>query len=513
MQKGNSIWKAVFSSGGVIRHTQRKNGEKSRAAISSINTTGVATLSFAMSTAIISVANGSCAVGKFGNFIYFEVANPERTFVRYKLIYNRTAKTITLAAYEEFGAGNIVFAGNMSYFDDKYVHWTILIPRLFEILFLNSLEVLSAYNIIKKELELHGELVTVDSDAALFILNDYLYESRHEFMLDKTNISFEDVQVPAVTQDLTKDVFGTNAALHVAIEQSVAVTPTINIDSDEFLLVPDVLGVRAELPLGVKIPQNIKRIAKMVKAERDTPYPIRNLLLYGEAGAGKSTAAKTLAHLWGLPYSFMNLSLNAEEGDLLGTYRPIGTGGFEFFMPAFAKAFALGGVIELMEINYARPGVVGVLNSALDHTAKLTLGNGEVISRHKDCIIIATTNVDYAGCQKMSEAVKDRFQQLMEVKKLPKHELAEIVSEQSGNTDLDLIAKMVDAADKISQKILEEGITGGVCSVRQIINWARTVKYTNNILEAAEETVLPGVSLDKSVQKEVMDTILVHMFK
>ena len=36
MQKTQSIWKTAFSSGGAIRHTARKNGEKSRSALCGI---------------------------------------------------------------------------------------------------------------------------------------------------------------------------------------------------------------------------------------------------------------------------------------------------------------------------------------------------------------------------------------------------------------------------------------------------------------------------------------------
>ena len=250
----------------------------------------------------------------------------------------------------------------------------------------------------------------------------------------------------------------------------------------------------------------------MVKEEHETDYPVNNLLLYGEAGAGKSTAAQILAQLFGLPYRFINLSLNSEESELIGTYRPKADGTFEFFEPAFAETFRNGGVIELMEINYARPGALGVLNSALDATARITLGNSEVVERHPNCIIIATTNVDYAGCQKMNEALKDRFHVMCEIEKLSDRDLIDITMQGSGNQDKALVTKMVDAVNKISTKMKEEQILGGVCSTRQLINWARHVKYTQNPIESAKNTILPGVSLDGEIQKEIIDTILKPMF-
>jgi len=513
MQKMQSIWKAAFSSGGQIKFTSRKNGEKSRSALSSINTTGVATLSYAISSAVIAAANGRCIVGladgKRSQFC-FEILDADKTFVQYKILFDAKDRKIKCCSYENSQAGKILaYVPNLS----QFARWVLFLPRLFELLYAQNSEAKSNYLTIKNELAINCELLSVDSDASLFIINDYFYETRHEYALSDDDIEQEDLSAISIKTDMS-EIFRTGEAIiDQQDDKGMSADSAKFEDANDYLLVRDDIRDQEKLPLGVRIPDVIKRIAQMVKVEKDSAMPVRNILLYGEAGAGKSTAAKSLAYLWGLPYRFVNLSLNAEEGDLLGSYRPNGMGGFEFFLPSFAKTFMLGGVIELMEINYSRPGVIGVLNSALDHTAKLTLGNGEVVSRHSNCIIIATTNVDYAGCQKMSEAVKDRFHQLVEIQKLPENELVEVVAEQSGNSNKDLILKMVDAADKISTKIREEQITGGVCSVRQIINWARTVKYTDSALKAADETILPGVSLDKEVQKEIKDTILVHMFR
>ena len=93
----------------------------------------------------------------------------------------------------------------------------------------------------------------------------------------------------------------------------------------------------------IKIPQEIRELAHMIKEEINSLKPVRNILLYGEAGAGKSTGARILAQLLGLPYRFMTCSLNTEESDFVGTYKPTPEGGFEFWMPAFAESFVNGG--------------------------------------------------------------------------------------------------------------------------------------------------------------------------
>ena len=84
--------------------------------------------------------------------------------------------------------------------------------------------------------------------------------------------------------------------------------------------------------------------------------------------------------------------------------------------------------------------------------------------------------------------------------------------EQSGNNDTALVTKLVDAVQKMAIKIEEEQISGGVCSTRQLINWAQDIKYTGDVIRSAKKTVLPGVSLDLEVQEEIIDTILRPMF-
>lgn len=211
-------------------------------------------------------------------------------------------------------------------------------------------------------------------------------------------------------------------------------------------------------PDEVEIDGHIEHLAKLIHAEGTGPSPVRNILLYGEAGSGKSTAAKLLAQALGLPYRFLNLSLNAEEADLRGSFMPHPDGTFRFETTPFLEAAKRGGIIELMEINYARPGVLGILNSFMDDNGALVAGNGEVVRRHKNCIIVATTNVNYAGCLPMNQALKDRFHIMQEIKKMPKETLVKLVQRRTGLDDEVLVKKLVDVVEIISAKIREEGI-------------------------------------------------------
>lgn len=510
-----NIWRNAFQSGGAIEGTQVKNGMQSKTVKSSLNTSGRATIAYSLTAAIVALVQGRVSFGetKFGN-IWAECRSSQGNRV-YVANYDPPSKRLEVFAVENKVPVPFEFVNS------TFAHWSIFVPRIIELLKSQQGEFYDNFKLVLDDYRANG--VITDSKP-LFVLNDYLYESRHEYIQDNKEVNRIVPHEAGLATDLTEAVLGTKGVFEFGVFASAQTKsssgrqklsqniPNVKLPWNR-PLTPEEEALIPNFDLSVmKISPQIEKLARMVKEEYDSEFPVNNIMLYGEAGAGKSTAAKILAQLWGLPYRFINLSLNSEESDLIGTYRPKEDGTFEFFEPAFAQTFRNGGVIELMEINYARPGALGVLNSALDDTGKITLGNGEVVTRHPNCIIIATTNVDYAGCQKMNEALKDRFHQIVYIEKLPNDDLIEIAMRASGNNDRALIAKMVDAVQKISIKIVEEQIVGGVCSTRQLINWARDVKYTNDPIESAKATILPGVSLDLEVQKEIIETILKPMF-
>lgn len=514
----NDIWRKCFqSSRGEIQGTKLKNGDYSKVYLSSLNTGGRATISYPLTVAIVEVAKGNVSFGQLKDGTIWAECRSKNNNVVCVTKYKSSDKILQVFAAEKRHEVSYNFVTS------TYVDWTIFVPRVVELLRMKQGEFYEHFMNVRKELLTKG---TIESEeASLYILNDYLYYSRIEYISTDQEVLLIPLHEVRLVKDLTLEILGekgnfefaslsseNNAGVDILVSYSVQDLQDLKLEWDRELsdeekqLIPNL-----DLSF-IKISPQIKKIATIVKNEINSKYPVNNILLYGEAGSGKSTAAKILAQLWGVPYRFINLSLNSEEADLIGTYRPKADGTFEFFEPAFAQTFRNGGVIELMEINYARPGVLGILNSALDDTARITLGNGEVVRRNKNCIIIATTNVNYAGCQRMNEALKDRFHQIIYLDKFSDNDLAEIVMRASGNTDKALVLKMIDAARKISIKIQEEQITGGVCSTRQIINWARDVKYSQDPILSAWNTILPGVSFDREVQEEIVDTILKPMF-
>ena len=514
-----SIWSNAFKSGGVIEGTTLKNGTRSRVALSSINTTGVATIAYSFTAAIMAIIQQRVSAARLTDGTFWLECKSSRIPTRkYILRYNAAEKALQ-AAVQENGEPIAYELAN-----ESFAHWSIFVPRVVQLIIESPTgEFANNFKEVLRQYRGEGAITRAHE---MYVLNDYLYESQHEYIQKSHEVDymhgFEGLTIEADLTELLVDAKGEFKHIRKSEpkeKKRKAATTKKVIKTTEYYLKWDRELTEEELNLIpkldfeiIKVPQEAKELVHMIKEEIDSIKPVRNVLLYGEAGAGKSTMARIIAQLLGLPYRFITCSLNTEESDFVGTYKPTPEGGFEFWMPSFAKSFVYGGVIEVQEPTTLKSGVGVALNSATDDTSQITLGDGSVVPRHKNCIIIFTTNLDYAGCNRLNESVKDRFSQMIHVEKLPNEELVKIAVEQSGNKNVALVRKLVDAVQKMAIKIEEEQITGGVCSTRQLINWAQDIKYTNNPIRSAKKTVLPGVSLDLEIQEEIIDTILKPMF-
>lgn len=145
---------------------------------------------------------------------------------------------------------------------------------------------------------------------------------------------------------------------------------------------------------------------------------VRNLMLTGPAGCGKTFLAKQVADSCGLPFATVSCSADMSSSTLLGWLLPVNSATFEYVESDFIRLYENGGVFLLDEMDAADPSILLVINQALAN-GRLSVpqrrGNTEVI-RHKDFICIAAcntfgrgANVMYAGRERLDEATLDRF--------------------------------------------------------------------------------------------------------
>jgi hypothetical protein len=134
-----------------------------------------------------------------------------------------------------------------------------------------------------------------------------------------------------------------------------------------------------------------------------------NFWLTGEAGTGKTTAAKKLAQLMNLPFRF-NGAIDSEyklRGFIDANGRVIST--------PFRLAYEHGGVYLFDEVDSSLPSACLAFNAALSNGCYDFPGADMPIPRHADCIVLAASNTwggptgEYVGRFRQDGAFMDRF--------------------------------------------------------------------------------------------------------
>lgn len=335
------------------------------------------------------------------------------------------------------------------------------------------------------------------------------------------------------------------------------------------------MGLIPQLPDWYIIPPEIVTICKHIQMTTGTAQPMRNFMLRGEAGTGKTEGAKAIAAGLGLPYLFCTCSANSEIFDFLGQMLP-DTGSqsahavtsfptlediqmdpptayykltgvyndqirepevydkllevirseaqreagsasqgqkFRYVDTPLVQAIRNGYMLEIQEPTViANPGVLVGLNSLLDRCASITLPTGEIVKRHPDTIIVVTTNNNYAGCRDINQSVISRMNLVMDIEAPDTEVMAKRVINVTGCSDEPAVKSMAEAIHEIAEKCRETMITDGSCGVRELISWVQSYMVCGNILEASKYTVLSSVSSDPENRAEILSTCLEQKF-
>lgn len=137
-----------------------------------------------------------------------------------------------------------------------------------------------------------------------------------------------------------------------------------------------------------------------------------NVLLYGEAGTGKTSSTMWIASLLGLPYFAIPSNSALDYTQIVGGYVPNANGSLSWVDGAVTRLVRNGGVLLIGEVNTLAKNVQQFLMPLLDYRRSITvMENGnEVIKAHDNLLIIADMNPNYRGTQLLNEAWKDRFE-------------------------------------------------------------------------------------------------------
>ena len=303
---------------------------------------------------------------------------------------------------------------------------------------------------------------------------------------------------------------------------------------------------------------------------------MRNFLLRGPAGTGKTEAAKAIATGLGLPYLFYTCSANTEIFDLLGQMlpdtentaeaasgelpslmdiqmdppsayykltgqyedsitegevydklieviglqakqsekdRPQGGQHFRYVETPLIQAIRNGYVIEIQEPTViANPGVLVGLNGLLDRCASVVLPTGEIVKRHPDTVVIVTTNTNYAGCRDLNQSIISRMNLVIDMDAPDTDTLVSRVVNITGCTDTGTVVEMAKTVQEINEHCRETMINDCSCGVRELISWVQSYMVCGSVLESANYTVLSSASSDPENRAEIYSTCLEGKF-
>lgn len=270
-------------------------------------------------------------------------------------------------------------------------------------------------------------------------------------------------------------------------------------------------------------PAEVETIVKHAIFSSPVGNPMRNFMLRGPAGSGKTKAAKAVAAKLGLPYVAFTCSAGTDIMDLVGSFVPVpdekagigdkGEAHIKYVDSQLLQAVRNGWVVEIQEPNCIKdPGTMVGLNSILEFGQGINLPTGEYVRRHRDCVMIVTTNQDYLGCRGMNQSVISRMNLVIEMPNPDPYTMLQRAMAASGYADERVGKRMVAVVRDIIDQCKRSAISDGTCGLRELIAWMTSTMVTGDPYESAMVTVITTATAEPEAQQELIASCLDRQF-
>lgn len=154
-------------------------------------------------------------------------------------------------------------------------------------------------------------------------------------------------------------------------------------------------------------------------------WNLRNVLIEGPTGPGKTSAALAYSALREVPFYAIPSNVGIEPSQLFGKYIPAEGGGFVWVDGPVTSIVRNGGVLLINEVNFMPDRIATTLFGLLDKRREIVLldHKGETIRAHRgeECwcgaencedkmvLVMADMNPDYEGTRPLNKAFRNRF--------------------------------------------------------------------------------------------------------
>lgn len=173
--------------------------------------------------------------------------------------------------------------------------------------------------------------------------------------------------------------------------------------------------------------------------------------------------------------------------------------GFEHVKSTLVEAFEKGWIVEIQEPTLMRPAVLASLNMMFDRTEKVQLIDGTFLNRHKDCVVIMTTNLSYEGCMDFNQSVFSRFFPI----ELELPDDGTLISRLEENTDFHntgILERMVKVYHAASDLADQQEIRDGAIDFRALEDWAMATAINGRVWDNGVQSFVNKCSLDRAVR-------------
>lgn len=251
----------------------------------------------------------------------------------------------------------------------------------------------------------------------------------------------------------------------------------------------------------------------------------RPVFLVGPTGCGKSSLARTVAHLRGARIVELSFTGETAKNDLSASRKLVG-GVTRWSVQAFLEALSRGDTVIVNEYNLAYPDVHSLINSLFDKGASVSLPDGSVYRMHADARLIATGYLDGPGVKPLNEGVENRFGAIVAMEYLPVEEEIAVLAAVSpglGRPALESSVRLIDycrrlGAGKVettgiaglsraSQEALQSAARRAALTTAELVALARTSAGDGEFLARLRTGLLEGAS---DTARRVLEPVLLQ---